>query len=113
MAVTIFVENTTSLILVLYIQGSIEGDATVAALNSWKLTSRSSADVLRFDESRDRIKKLEQDIKFWKGQLAVARSKEKIAVDAETFILECLDATNQELASKFYFFPFFHPYVSL
>ena len=41
-----------------------------------------------------------------KGQLSVAKSKEKSAIDAEAFILECLDVTSQNLASKISFSPF-------
>ena len=49
---------------------------------------------------RDRVRALEKDVAFLKGQLSVARSKEKSATDAEAFILECLDTTNLDLASK-------------
>ena len=100
-------KNTLSLIFTFSVQESVEGAAIAAALKSWSLSFKASSDVLRFGENRDRIKTLEQDVMFWKGQLAVARSKEKSAIDAEAFILECLDATNQELASKISFFSFF------
>ena len=82
------------------VQESIEGAATVAALKSWSLTSRTSSDVLRFGEMRDRVRTLEKDVVFLKGQLSVARSKEKTATDTEAFILECLDTTSLDLASK-------------
>ena len=81
----------------LSIHESVESAATSAALKSWSLTSRASSDVLRFGESRDCIRALEQDVMALKGQLTVAKSKEKSATDAEAFILDCLNATNQEL----------------
>ena len=93
-------------IYVLSAQGSVESAATSAALKSWSLTSRASSDVLRFGESRDRIRALEKDVMALKGQLTVAKSKEKSATDAESFILDCLNATNQELESKICFFSF-------
>ena len=102
-------EKTNFLIFIISVQESVEGAATAAALKSWSLSSKASSDVLRFGENRDRIRTLEQDVMFWKGQLAVARSKEKSAIDAEVFILECLDATNQELASKISFSFFYLP----
>ena len=73
----------------------MESAATSAALKSWGLTSRASSDVLHFGESRDRIRTLEQDVMTLKGHLNVAKSKEKTATDAEAFILDCLNATNQ------------------
>ena len=91
------------------VQESIEGVAAADALKSWSLTSRTSSDVLRFRDMRDRVKKLEQDVTFLRGQLSVARSKEKNAVDAEAFILECLDTTNLDLASKISFCSFVLP----
>ena len=90
------------MIFIFFVQESIEGAATAAALKSWSLTSRTSSDVLRFGEMRDRVKKLEKDVTFFRGQLSVARSKEKTATDAEAFILECLDTTNLDLASKIF-----------
>ena len=76
------------MILIHSVQESVEGAATTAALESWRLTSQTSSDVLRFGEMRDRVRTLEKDVTFLKGQLAVARSKEKSAIDAEAFILE-------------------------
>ena len=102
----IFTENTLSLISIFAVQESVEGVAAANALKSWSLTSRTSSDILRFGEMRDRVKKLEQDVTFFRGQLSVARSKEKNAVDTEAFILECLDATNLDLASKISFYSF-------
>ena len=99
-------KNTLLLIFILSVQESVEGAAIAAALKSWSLSSKASSDILRFGENRDRIKTLEQDVMFWKGQLAVARSKEKSTIDAEAFILECLDATNLDLASKISLFSF-------
>ena len=93
-------KNTLFLIFIFSVQESVEGAATAAALKSWSLTSRTSSDVLRFIEMQDRVKKLEKDVTFLRGQLSVARSKEKTATDAEAFILECLDTTNLDLASK-------------
>ena len=55
---------------------------------------------------RDRIKTLEKDDKFLRGQLAIARSKEKTAANAEAFILECLDTTSQNLAGNVFSFLF-------
>ena len=49
---------------------------------------------------RDRIKTLEKDEKVLRGQLAIARAKEKTATDAEAFILECLDTTSRDLAGN-------------
>ena len=49
---------------------------------------------------RDRIKTLEKDGLFLRGQLAIAQSKEKTTVNAEAFILECLDTTSRDLAGK-------------
>ena len=82
------------------VQESVEGVATADALKSWSLTSRTSSDVLRFGEMRDRVKKLEKDVTFLRGQLSVARSNEKSVTDAEAFILECLDTTSLDLESK-------------
>ena len=101
-----FLKNRIFLIFIISVQESVEGAATAATLRSWNLTSRASSDVLRFGENWDRIRTLEQDLMSLKGQLSVAKSKEKSAMDAEAFILECLDATSQELASKISFFPF-------
>ena len=108
MAVCTFLKKAIFLIFiyVLSVQGSVESATASAALKSWALTSRTSSDVLRFGESRDRIRTLEQDVMSLKGQLSVAKLKEKSATDAEAFILECLDATNQELASKISSFSF-------
>ena len=106
MAVAFSLEKTIFLIFILSVQESVEGAATAAALKSWSLTSRASSDVLRFGEMRDRVRALEKDVVFLKGQLSVARSKEKSATDAEAFILECLDTTNLDLASKISFFSF-------
>ena len=99
-------KNALFLIFNFSVQESVEGAATTAALKSWSLTSRTSSDVLRFGEMRDRVKKLEKDVAFFRGQLSVARSKEKSATDAEAFILECLNTTNLNLASKISFFSF-------
>ena len=93
-------KNALLLIPIFYVQEFVEGAATAAALKSWSLTSRTSSDILRFAEMRDRVKKLEQDVTSLRGQLSVAKSKEKTAVDAEAFILECLDATNLDLADR-------------
>ena len=100
MAVVFSVEKTIFLMLVPHVQESVEGAATAAALKSWNLASRTSSDVLRFGEMRDRVRTLEKDVVFSKGQLFVARSKEKTATDTEAFILECLDTTSLDLASK-------------
>ena len=86
----------------LSVQESIESAATSVALKLWSLTSRASSNVLRFSESRDRIRALEEDVMALKGQLTVVKLKEKSATDVEAFILDCLNATNQELASKIY-----------
>ena len=96
----------------LFIQESIKSAATSAALKSWRLTSRASLDVLRFGESRDRIRTLEQDVMKLKGHINVAKAKEKTATDAKAFILDCLNATNQQLESKILFFFFCSAYSS-
>ena len=71
----------------LFVQESIESAATAAALKAWRLTSQASSDVLRFGESRDHIRALEQDVTTLKGHLNVAKSKEKSAIDAEVLSL--------------------------
>ena len=88
---------------VLFVQESIESAATSAALKAWRLTSRASSDVILFGESQDRIRALERDVTTLKGHLNVAKSKEKSAIDAEAFILDCLNATNQQMESKISF----------
>ena len=107
MAVVFSVEKTITMMFMPPVQGSVEGAATAAGSKSWNLTSRTSSDVLRFSEMRDRVKSLEKDVVFLKGQLSVARSKEKTATDAEAFILECLDTTSLDLAGKISPPPFF------
>ena len=87
--------NPFDLYYVLFNQDSVEGAATSAALKSWKLSSRASSDVLHFGENRERIQSLEQDVVMLKGHVDVARAKEKMALDAETFILDCLKTSNQ------------------
>ena len=100
MAVAFSLEKTIFLIFMPSVQESVEDAATATTLKSWSLTSRTSSDVLRFGEMRDRVRTLEKDVAFLKGQLSMARSKEKTATDTEAFILECLDTTNLDLASK-------------
>ena len=97
MAVCILFENAILFYwyCMLPIQESIESAATSAALKSWRLTSQTSSDVLRFVESRDHIRSLEQDVATLKGRIDVAKAKEKSATDAETFILDCVKTTNQ------------------
>ena len=56
--------------------------------------------MLHFGENRDRIRSLEQDVVTLKGHVDVARAKEKMASDAETFILDCLKTSNQQLEGK-------------
>ena len=102
MAVVFSGEKAITMILIPPVQGSVESAAAAAALKSWDFSSRASSDVLRFGEMRDHIKTLEKDAVFFRGQLAVARSKEKTAVDAEAFILECLDTTSRDLAGKIF-----------
>ena len=77
MAVCTFSEKAIFLIFiyVLSVQGSVESAATAAALKSWSLTSRASSDVLRFGESQDRIRTLEQDVMSLKGQLILRNRK--------------------------------------
>ena len=100
MVVAFSLEKTIFLMFMPSVQESVEGAATAATLKSWHLTSRTSSDVLRFHEMRDHVRTLEKDVVFLKGQLSVARLKEKTATDAEPFILECLDTTSLDLASK-------------
>ena len=79
---------------------SVESSAASSALESWRLTSRASSDVLRFGENIERICSLEQQVKTLNGHVDVAKSKAKTAVDGETFILECMKNMSEQLDSK-------------
>ena len=82
------------------LQESVKSAATSSALKSWRLTSRASSDVLRFDENQERIRSLEQHVKKMKGHVDVARAKENLATNGEAFILESLKTMNQQQESK-------------
>ena len=60
----------------------------------------SSSDILRHSMNIERVRSLEQQVRALKGHLDVARSKERVATDAEAFVLESVRDVNKDLESE-------------
>ena len=56
--------------------------------------------MLRFGEVRERIQSLEQQLRTVKSQVDVAKSKAKIAMDGESYVVENLRHISQQLSGK-------------